>query len=72
MLSCSSTSASICGLALSWKYNPQALGASHTIPPPVSHTIAVTAAPPAAAVNHAATATTQSDIFDCKGKLVNA
>jgi hypothetical protein len=30
MLSCNSTRASICGLALSWKYNPQALGASHT------------------------------------------
>jgi hypothetical protein len=29
MLSCSSTKASICGLALSWKYSPQALGASH-------------------------------------------
>jgi hypothetical protein len=28
MLSCNSTRASICGLALSWKYNPQALGAS--------------------------------------------
>jgi hypothetical protein len=28
MLSCNSTSASICGLALSWKYKPQALGAS--------------------------------------------
>jgi hypothetical protein len=28
MLSCNSTSASICGLALSWKYNPQGLGAS--------------------------------------------
>jgi len=29
ILSCNSTSASICGLALSWKYNPQGLGASH-------------------------------------------
>jgi hypothetical protein len=29
MLLCNSTSASICGLALSWKYRPQALGASH-------------------------------------------
>jgi hypothetical protein len=28
ILSCSSTNASICGLALSWKYKPQGLGAS--------------------------------------------
>ena len=28
MLSWSSTTASICGLALSWKYNPQGWGAS--------------------------------------------
>jgi hypothetical protein len=31
MLSCNSTRASICGLALSWKYKPHALGASHKI-----------------------------------------
>jgi len=31
MLSCNSTRASICGLALSWKYRPHALGASHII-----------------------------------------
>jgi len=29
MLSCNSIKASICGLALSWKYSPHALGASH-------------------------------------------
>jgi hypothetical protein len=31
MLSCNSIRASICGLALSWKYSPQALGASQLI-----------------------------------------
>ena len=31
MLSCNSTKPSICGVALSWKYKPQALGASKYI-----------------------------------------
>ena len=30
-LSCNSTKASICGLAESWKYKPQGLGASQVI-----------------------------------------
>jgi len=38
MLLCNSTNASICGLALSWKYKPHALGASHfsKIPDPAT------------------------------------
>jgi hypothetical protein len=31
ILSCNSTKASICGLTVSWKYSPQALGASQLI-----------------------------------------
>jgi hypothetical protein len=31
ILSCNSTNPSICGVALSWKYNPQGLGASQIL-----------------------------------------
>ena len=59
MLSCNSIKASICGLALSWKYNPHALGASHTNSLETA--------------NKALTAAIEdSVVLLCNGKLVNA
>jgi len=60
MLSCNSIKASICGLALSWKYNPHALGASHTNSLETANKLLI-----AAKIE-------DKIVLLCNGKLVNA
>jgi len=67
MLSCNSTRASICGLALSWKYNPQALGASQLIAEAPKNTILTITY-----IDNKIIVLSLVKTPLCKGKLVNA
>jgi len=67
MLSCNSTRASICGLALSWKYNPQALGASQLIVEAPNNTILTITY-----IDNKIIVLSLVKTPLCKGKLVNA
>jgi hypothetical protein len=71
MLSCNSTSASICGLALSWKYNPQALGASQLISGVKKNKVPAITDPITLCKSKLLIIFSLKDTL-CKGKLVNA